>query len=179
MSNGEHENTENTNEAENQTDAENRNETINEAAEKAQDTAKNALASVMALKESNPKVFFGGIGAVVVLLLVVMMSGGSNKTLPSHQNKAISIGQNYVLKSANAADPKAPIRLVSVPGSMAAYDDTEEEDRSGCKTAAPGTPVTVLQTQDAFGKKAAFAQVEITSGECQGNKGWVLAINIQ
>lgn len=176
MSNGENENT---NESENQTDAENSNEKANETVDKAQDAAKNALASVMALKDSNPKVFFGGIGAVVVLLLIVMMSGGSKKTLPTHQNKAISIGQNYVLKSANAADPNAPIRLVTVPGSMAAYDDTEEEDRSGCKLAQPGTPVTVVQTQDAYGKKDAFAQVELNTGECQGRKGWVLAIDLQ
>ncbi|WP_031433389.1 hypothetical protein [Methylomarinum vadi] len=177
MSNGEHENA---NESENQTDVENRTENENqqESVEKAKNAVGNALASLMTLKESNPKVFYGGIAGVVVLL-IVLMSGGSDKKLPVHQSKAIVIGQNYVLKSANAADPSAPIRLVSVPGSMAAFDDTEEEDRSGCKLQPPGTPVKAVQTQDAYGKKDAFVQVEMVGGECQGRKGWVLAINVQ
>lgn len=177
MSNGEHEKA---NESENQTEVENRteNETQEESVDKNQNAIGNIVSSVMALKDSNPKVFYGGIAGVVILL-VVLMSGGSDKKLPVHQSKPIVVGQNYVLKSANAADPSAPIRLVSVPGSMAAYDDTEEEDRSGCKLQEPGTPVKAVQTQDAYGKKDAFVQVEMTGGECQGRKGWVLAINVQ
>ena len=167
MSNGEHENA---NESEN--------ENKQESVDKAKNAVGNIISSLMALKESNPKVFFGAIAGVVVVL-IFLMSGGSNKQLPVRQSKDITPGQNYVLKSSNAADPSAPIRLVSVPGSMAAYDDTEEEDRSGCKLATAGTPVKAVQTQDAYGKKDAFVQVEITSGNCQGHKGWVLAVDIQ
>ncbi len=178
MSNGEHENA---NESENQTDIENRteNESKQESVDKAKNAVGNILASLTALKESNPKVFYGGVAGVALVLIILVMSGGSDKKLPVRQAKDINIGQNYVLKSANAADPSAPIRLVTVPGSMAAYDDTEEEDRAGCKLMTPGTPVKVVQTQDAYGKKDAFVQVEMTAGECQGRKGWVLAINVQ
>ncbi len=177
MSNGENENT---NETENQPEVKPSEETKkeNEAADKAKNAVANIIASLMALRESNPKVFYGGLGAVVVVL-IILLNSGPEKTLPVHQAKAIVIGQSYVLKSANAAVPTAPIRLVQIPGSMAAFDDTEEDDRVGCKLMPPGTPVTVVQTQDAYGKKDAFVQVEMKSGECQGRKGWVLAVNIQ
>ena len=138
----------------------------------------NVLASVLALREANPKVFYGGVAGVLVLLILIF-SGGSDNKLPTHQSKPVVVGQNYVLKSANAYDPNATIRLVSVPGSMAAYDDTEENDREGCKHIPDGTPVKVLQSQDAYGKKDVFVEVEMTSGECEGKRGWALSINLQ
>jgi hypothetical protein len=140
--------------------------------------AANVLASVLALREANPKVFYGG-AAGVLLILIFLFSGGSDAKLPVHQAKPVVIGQNYQLKSANAYDPNATIRLVSVPGSMAAYDDTEENDREGCKHIPDGTPVKVIQSQDAYGKKDVFVEVEMTSGECEGKRGWALAINLQ
>ena len=85
MSNGENENS---NESENPVEVENSKETENtkQTAEAAKNTAGNILANLMTLKESNPKVFFGGIGAVVLVLLIMMMSGGgSKKNLPVHQ----------------------------------------------------------------------------------------------
>ncbi len=140
----------------------------------------NFVAKLLELKDSNPKVFFGGVGAVVILLLLIVMSGGSDPQLPVHQAKAIVPGQNYVLKSANAYDPSATIRLVAVPGSMAAYDDTEEADREGaCKHMPQGTPVKAVQSQDAYGKKDVFVEVEMTTGECAGKRGWALAIDLQ
>lgn len=172
----------NTNESENQTQPEENNQpTPTESpAPSAQNAAGNLLASLLQLKESNPKAFFGGIGAVVLVLLYLVMSGGSDPKLPVHQSKAIVPGQNYVLKSANAYDPSATIRLVAVPGSMAAYDDTEEADRDGaCKHMPQGTPVKAIQSQDAYGKKDVFVEVEMTSGECQGKRGWALAIDLQ
>lgn len=146
----------------------------------AQNAAGNLVAKLLELKESNPKVFFGGIGAVAVVFLILVMSGGSDPKLPVHQSKAIAPGQSYVLKSANAYDPAATIRLVAVPGSMAAYDDTEEADREGaCKHLPQGTPVKAIQSQDAYGKKDVFVEVEMTSGECEGKRGWALAIDLQ
>lgn len=176
---------ENTNETEssNKSEAEKQPETSAPEASAPAESAKNAVgnlvANLLALKESNPKVFFGGVGAVVVLFLILMMSGGSDKKLPAHQAKPIVAGQSYVLKGANAYDPQATIRLVAVPGSMAAYDDTEEADREGCKHIQDGTPVKVIQSQDAYGKKDVFVEVEMTGGECQGKRGWALAINLQ
>lgn len=155
-------------------------ESVNASVDTAKNAAGNLLATVLELKESNPKVFFGGIGAVVLLLLILMMSGGSDSKLPVREAKPIVVGQSYVLKGANAYDPQATIRLVAVPGSMAAYDDTEEADREGaCKHIQEGTPVKVVQSQDAYGKKDVFVEVEMMSGECAGKKGWALAVNLQ
>jgi len=156
-------------------------EGVNASVESAKNAAGNLLATFLALKDSNPKVFFGGIGAVVILLLLILFTGsGSDAKMPVHQSKAIVVGQSYVLKGANAYDPQATIRLVAVPGSMAAYDDTEEGDREGgCKHIKEGTPVKVVQSQDAYGKKDVFVEVEMQSGECEGKRGWALAINLQ
>ncbi len=140
----------------------------------------STLATLLSLKEKNPKAFFGGIGGVVVVLLF-MMSGGDNKPVVSGQvMKDLAVGQKYVLKSANAYDKNATVRLVSVPGTMAAYDDTEEADRSAaCQNMPQGTPVSVLELQEAFGKKNAYAKVQIEDGECKGNSGWALSIDVQ
>ena len=140
------------------------------------------VANLMQLKESNPKVFFGGIGGIALLLLIMMFSGGSDKKLPVHQLKAMSVGQSYVLKSPNTYDTNATIRLVGVPGSMAAYDDTEENDRDGsCKHMPQNTPVKLTQSQvDGTDKNVIWAEVEIMAeGECQGRKAWTSAINLQ
>lgn len=146
----------------------------------AANSGNNLVAKLLELKESNPKVFFGGIGAIALVFLFLVMSGGSDPQLPAHQSKAIAPGQNYVLKSANAYDPSATIRLVGIPGSMAAYDDTEEADREGaCKHMPQGTPVKAIQSQDAYGKKDVFVEVEMTTGECVGKRGWALAIDLQ
>ena len=146
----------------------------------AQNAASGIVAKLLELKESNPKVFFGGIGGIAVIFLLLVMSGGSDTKLPVHKTVTIVPGQNYVLKSANAYDASATIRLVAVPGSMAAYDDTEEADREGgCKHMPQGTPVKAIQTQDAYGKKDVFVEVEMTTGECLGQRGWALAIDLQ
>jgi hypothetical protein len=155
-------------------------EALGASVDSAKNAAGNLLATVMELKNSNPKVFFGGVGAVVLALILLFSLGGSNAKLVAHQPKPIVIGQNYVLKGANAYDPHSTIRLVSVPGSMAAYDDTEVDDREGgCKHIQEGTPVKVIQSQDAYGKKDVFVEIEMTAGECQGKRGWALAINLQ
>jgi hypothetical protein len=159
-------------------------ETKAQSASDAANSAKNAAAgflnTFLAQRESNPKVFYGSVGAVSVLLLYLIFGGGSDAKLPVHQSKPVVIGDSYVLKAANAHDPNATIRLVAVPGSMAAYDDTEENDREGgCKHIIQGTPVKVVQSQDAYGKKDVFVEVEMLKGECEGKKGWALAINLQ
>lgn len=177
---------ENTNETEatNQAEEPKQPETsaVAEPATAAKDAAGNIVATLLALKESNPKVFFGGVGAVVLVVLLMFMGGGSDAKLPVHQAKAMVPGQNYVLKSPNTYDPNATVRLVSVPGSMAAYDDTEENDRDGaCKHMPLNTPVKLIQAQaDTTDKNVVWAEVEITeSGECQGRKAWTSAINLQ
>lgn len=149
--------------------------------EAAKNAASNIVASLMALKEKNPKVFFGAVGGVVLLLIVVMASGGNGSgEIKGPVIKDLVVGQRYVLKSANAYDSGATVRLVSVPGSMEAYDDTEEADRSSlCQHIAQGTPVSVIALQDMYGKKNAFVNVQMEDGECKGKTGWALGIDVQ
>ncbi len=140
----------------------------------------NLIATAMALKESNPKVFFGVIGGGVALLLLIMMSGGGSEPIAGPVMKNLVVGQQYVLKSANAYDEKATVRLVSVPGAIAAYDDTEEADRNGaCQHMPQGTAVSVVELQDAYGKKNSYAKVRMEEGDCKGNEGWALSIDVQ
>lgn len=140
----------------------------------------NMLAAALSLKDSNPKVFFGAVGGVVLLLGIMMFSGGGSEPVKGQTMKNLVVGQKYVLQSANAYDKDATVRLVSVPGTIAAYDDTEEADRTGaCQHIAQHTPVTVLELQDAYGKKGSYAKVRMEEGECKGNEGWALSIDVQ
>jgi len=143
--------------------------------------ATNIVAKIMALKESNPKVFFGGIGGGVLLILIIlMMSGGDKNQLPPARIINVSVGQSYQLKGINTYDPDATVRLVAVPGSMAAYDDTAEQGGEPgidkCKHLAQGTRVKALQLQEVIQTK--YVEVEILEGECANRKGWVIAHNL-
>jgi hypothetical protein len=145
-------------------------ENVNKPESSAKNIVGNLISSMSSLKEKNPKVFFGAIGGVVVLLVIVMMSGGgSSKSVSGPAIKNLVVGQKYVLKSPNTYDKAATIRLVAVPGTIAAYDDTEEDDRNAACKHMP----------DFSGKKNAFAKVQMLEGECQGRDGWVLSINVQ
>ncbi len=140
----------------------------------------NTISSIMALKEKSPKVFYGIVGGVVVLILIMMMSGGSDKpALQSYTPSNLVVGQKYVLRSPNAADPSAKVRLVGAPGALEAYDDTEKADREGCKHQPQGTPVTLKKLASAFEQPNSFAQVTFESGDCKGQSLWTLSINVQ
>jgi len=156
-------------------------ENVNKSESSVKNIVGNLVSSMSSLKEKNPKVFFGAIGGIAVLLIIVMASGGeSTPSVSGPAAKNLVVGQKYVLKSPNTYDKSSTIRLVAVPGTIAAYDDTEEDDRNAaCKHMPQGTPVTVTDLQDFSGKKNAFAKVQMLEGECQGKDGWVLSINIQ
>ena len=145
-------------------------------------TVGNMFSSFLSLKETNPIVFFGALAGATALI-VLMLSTGGNSSKPALSGPKLvnlAIGQRYSLKSANAYDPSATVRLVSTPGAIAAYDDTEEADRSGaCQHIPQGTQVSVLEFADAFGKQNAYAKVRVEDGDCKGNEAWALAIDIQ
>jgi hypothetical protein len=157
-----------------------------ENAKKSLDAAKNIagnlISKALSLKETKPKVFFGAIGGIALLLIVMMMSGGGDNavkpSLPGSTQKNLAVGQKYILKSANSYDASATVRLVPAPGTLAAFDDTEEADRTGaCQHFPQGTPVKVLKLQDAIGTE--FAEVSVEDGECKGKTGWALGIDLQ
>ncbi|WP_394753395.1 hypothetical protein [Crenothrix sp.] len=155
-----------------------------ELTSKAGDAAKNAggnlMSSVMSLKENNPKLFFGLLAVVAIPLVVIMMSGGGSNTVSGPKIKDLVSGQKYILKSSNSYDPSATVRLVAVPGALAAYDDSEESDRNGaCQHLAQGTPVTALDFSAAYGQAKAFVKVQVDDGPCKGTTAWALGIDVQ
>ncbi len=154
-------------------------EVVSDAVETVTETSENITSKLMALKESNPKLLYGAIGALAFVVLGLMMMGGGDKpSLPAAKVMNLAVGQTYALKGVNTYDPDATVRLVAVPGSIAAYDDTEEEDRKGeCKHMPQGTKIKLLQIQEAFGK-AKFVEVEMLDGECSGKKGWTVSNNL-
>jgi hypothetical protein len=159
-------------------------EKSNESIAAAKNAATNALSSILALKDSNPKVFFGGVGALVIVILFSMMSGGDDgkaKSLGSPVSKNLAVGQKYLLQNPNSFDKGATIRLVPVPGTIAAYDESENDGVEGaeCKDIQQGTPVSILNFEDAYGKKNHFAQVKIEDGKCKDKTGWVLSFDLQ
>ncbi|WP_340124348.1 hypothetical protein [Methylobacter svalbardensis] len=148
----------------------------------AKETGGKLLSSMMDLKEKSPKVFFGVVGGVVFLLLVIIMSGGDSGTISGPSAKNLVAGQRYVLKNPNTYEIESPIKLLPVPGSMAAFDDSEEEGKGkveSCRRIAQGTPVIIIGFQDFAGKKNAFANVQVDDGQCKGSTGWVSAIDVQ
>ncbi len=148
----------------------------------AKEMAGKLFSLMMDLKEKNSKVFFGVIGGVVVLLIVIMMSGGDSGVLPKSSAKNLVAGQRYVLKNPNTYEIESPIQLVAVPGAIAAFDDSEDEDKGkveSCRRIPQGTPITAVDFQDFAGKKNAFVKVQVEDGQCKGSSGWVLAIDVQ
>lgn len=146
------------------------------AKEKASAAAGQIFAFLSNLKQQNPKVFYGGVGGVVLVVLYLMMFGGNPEIISGPSQTALTVGQSYVLKTPNIAGENPQVRMVSTPGQMEAYDDTEETDRQGCKTLPQGTRVTV---KDLFKQPGMnFAKVEILEGECKGKTMWTLAVNV-
>jgi hypothetical protein len=158
----------------------NNEDNVNKTVDSLKATASNLLATYMGLKEKNPKAFYGILVAVILPILFMMMSGGESKSVSGPTIKDLVIGQKYVLKSPNTVDPTATIRLVPVPGTLAAYDDSEEEDRKAvCQHMPQSTPVEVMEFSDFGGNKKMFVKIKVVEGECKDKDGWVLAIDVQ
>jgi hypothetical protein len=158
-------------------------ENITKSADAAKEKAGKLFSSVMELKETNPKVFFGVGGGVVLLVLVLMMSGGGNSnTVSGPKSINLVVGQRYVLKNPNTYEIESPIQLLAVPGAIAAFDDSEELEKGkveSCRRIAQGTAISIVDFQDFAGKKNAFVKVQVEDGPCKDSSGWVLAIDVQ
>ncbi len=156
-------------------------QTENKNAAAAKNAVGEKIAAFMGLKDSNPKLFYGILAVVFLPILILMFSGGGESTSVSGPTiKQLAIGQKYSLKSPNVVDQAAQIRLVPVPGTLAAYDDTEEKDRNeACQHMPQNTPVEVMEFSDAYGKQKMFVKVKVLEGECKDKDGWVLAIDVQ
>jgi hypothetical protein len=159
-------------------------EAVSKSAEQVATSAKNTggslVSSALSLKENNPKLFYGLIAVVIIPVLVLMVSGGGSGTVSGPKIKDLVAGQKYILKSSNAVEPNAPVRLVAVPGTLAAYDDSEETDRNGtCQHIAEGTSVTALDFSAAYGQTKQYVKVQVEDGPCKGTTAWALGIDVQ
>src|ERR1035437_2794539 len=96
-------------------------ENAKQSIDAAKETAGKLFALMMNLKETNPKVFFGAVGGVVLLLIIIMSSGGDTNTMPGSSAKNLVAGQQYVLKTPNTYEVESPIKLLPVPGAIAAF----------------------------------------------------------
>lgn len=152
-------------------------EKSNAALEILKTAARKTGATLWRLKQSNPKVFFGGIGIIAVAIGFMAMSGKPEKIAESKVKELVP-GQTYTLKNPNSFGDNATTELVAVPGTTAAYDTSEENDAIVCR-APDGTKVRLKNFADAFGKRNLFAQVEVQSGECAGKIGWTMIVNIE
>ena len=157
-------------------------ENANKTVDTAKETDGKLFSSMMSLKEKNPKVFFGIVGGVVLLFIVMMIGGEDSGIVSGSSAKNLVSGQRYVLKNPNTYEVESPIQLLAVPGAIAAFDDSEDEEKGkveSCRRIAQGTSVTIVDFQDFAGKKNAFVKVQVEDGECKGSSGWVLAIDVQ
>lgn len=91
--------------------------------------------------------------------------------------KSHVVGEHYVLQVANETSENNKVQIVSVPGSVEAFDDSYSDD--ACKHLPNGVQVKALGFQDFAGKKNGFVNIEVLSGDCKGTKGWALAIDVQ
>ncbi|MBM3413252.1 MAG: hypothetical protein FJY19_07775 [Bacteroidetes bacterium] len=156
-------------------------EKVTATAESVKTTVGNHIATFLGLKEKNPKLFYGIIAVIGIPLLLIMFSGGESRpTVSGPTVKDLAVGQKYVLKAPNAVDANATVRLVTAPGELAAYDDSEEADRKGtCQHMPQSTPVEVLEFSGFGGMQKKFVKVKVMDGECKDKTGWVLDIDVQ
>ncbi len=131
------------------------------------------LALMMALKEKNPLVFYGGIGALVLLVLGLFLLGGGG--VEQARVPTIQVGQTYKLVNPNVSGG-GDVLLLQAPGRMGSTDPELREKEEVCVVKA-GTPAkAVEQTAVNYVK---FVKVEPLSGDCQGKSGWTSLVNLK
>jgi len=148
-------------------------ETIEQGVETVEKSS--GVASILALKDDKPAVFYGAIAGVVAVALLIL---GSGSDIKQHKRAKLVIGQSYTVQSSNSTGKDAVTPIVKVPGSVTAYDRNDDDSATVC-LAKDGTRAKVNNFADAFGKKDLFVEVSIeSSGDCEGKTGWLLVTNL-
>lgn len=143
-------------------------------------TIGGSVTSFLALKEHNPTTFYSIVGgvSVIIVTLLALGFGGDDEILKKAESKGLAAGQKYTLKSPNVITDglQLPeVRLVAMPGAIAAFDDDENKTEE-CRKFPVGTNVTVLDKQEQ--SSVTYAKIQIDEGNCSGTIGWVLGINL-
>ena len=127
-----------------------------------------ALASINELKNSNPRAFYIGIGAIVLILfwMVAVRPGGEDRA-----QSALVVGQSYTINNPNGG------KVVLVSAAMMSSSEYTGEDSGNVCVLDSGASAKLKQSR--IVNYIPFAQLEITSGECAGKSGWTSAVNIK
>jgi hypothetical protein len=132
---------------------------------------KNIGAKVNDLRQSNPKVFYGGLAVVVILVLFLLISGGGTSQAP--QVKAtLKVGETYRLVNPNGGE----VLLVAVPGQFSSVEYNEEDSQNICVVDS-GTRA-ILQ-EETFVNYINYVKVQPSDGPCKGKSGWTSKVNIK
>ncbi len=128
------------------------------------DMVKNIGSNIMALREDNPKMFYGG--AVVIFIVILFLFAGGGPSDAPQMKMSLVKGQTYIIKSPNGG--KVLLLAKPMMGSSDLAEDT-------CLIES-GTPAKYLeQTLVSY---IHFVQVSPSSGDCSGKTGWTSKINL-
>ena len=132
---------------------------------------KNIGAKVNDLRQSNPKVFYGGLGAVVILVLFLLIGGGDTSQAPQ-VNAALKVGETYRLVNPNGGE----VLLVAVPGQFSSAEDNGEDSKNICLV---DSNTQVVLQEETFVNYIHYVKVQPSGGPCKGKSGWTSKVNIK
>ncbi len=132
---------------------------------------KNIGAKVNDLRQNNPKVFYGGLGAVVILFLFLLIGGGGTSQAPQVK-AALTVGETYRLVNPNGGE----VLLVAVPGQFSSAEYKEEDSQNIC--VVDSNTQVVLQ-EETFVNYIHYVKVQPSGGPCKGKSGWTSKVNIK
>ena len=132
---------------------------------------KNIGAKVNDLRQSKPKVFYGGLAAVVIIVLFLLIGGGDTSQAPQVQ-ATLKAGATYRLVNPNGGE----VLLVAVPGQFSSADYNEEDTQNIC--VVDSNTQVVLQ-EETFVNYIHYVKVKPSAGPCAGKSGWTSKVNIK
>ncbi len=148
-------------------------ELAEDVTEEAKEAASGIAATVISLKEKNPKLFYGGIAAIVLLLFGLFFLGGGGGT--KAPVPTIQIGKTYTLVNPNVTGG-GDVLLFSAPGRLGATDPKIREQEQVCIVDS-GTKAKV--TEQTVVNYIQYVKVEPLEGDCAGKSGWTSIVNLK
>ena len=146
--------------------------TENTAPKNPLDKVKSIVATLTALQQSNPKVFYGGVAGLVVILWFIMSGSGSGGV---QMKVNVTPGQSITLNNPNGGKSL----IDAQPGNFSM--NAEDEKSFVCYAEAGASAKVVEETMipTMGGTALPFVKVEITGGSCAGKSGWTSKTNIK
>lgn len=132
---------------------------------------KNIGAQVNDLRQSNPKVFYGGL-AVVVILALFLLIGGSDTSQAPQVKATLKIGETYRLVNPNGGE----VLLVAVPGQFSSSEYDEEDSQNICLV---DSNTRVVLQEETFVNYINYVKVQPSDGPCKSKSGWTSKVNIK